>query len=93
MSGIHLEDQTMPKKCGAMAGVTVIPVEQMLDKIKVAVNSRKDPNFIIIARTDCYNTMGIDESIRRCKLFYEAGADVRYAGEYKDQGRMGKARQ
>ncbi len=76
VSGIHLEDQTMPKKCGAMAGVTVIPLDQMLDKIKVAVNSRKDPNFIIIARTDCYNTMGIDESIRRCKLFYEAGADV-----------------
>ena len=75
-NGIHLEDQTMPKKCGAMEGVTVIPVEQMLDKIKVAVNSRKDPNFIIIARTDCYNSMGIDESIRRCKLFYEAGADV-----------------
>mgnify|MGYP000109177225 CR=1 FL=1 len=75
-SGIHLEDQTMPKKCGAMEGVTVIPAEQMVDKIKVAVKSRKDPNFVIIARTDCYNSMGIDESIRRCKMFYEAGADV-----------------
>lgn len=75
-SGIHLEDQTMPKKCGAMAGVTVIPVEQMLDKIKVAVKSRKDKNFVIIARTDSYNSMGIDETIRRCKMFYEAGADV-----------------
>ena len=61
-SGIHLEDQTMPKKCGAMAGVTV--------------KSRRDPNFIIIARTDCYNSMGLDEAIRRCKMFYEAGADV-----------------
>lgn len=75
-SGIHLEDQTSPKKCGAMDGVTVIPAELMLDKIKVAVNSRRDKNFVIIARTDCYNSMGLDEAIRRCKLYYEAGADV-----------------
>ena len=75
-SGIHLEDQTFPKKCGAMSGVTVIPVEQMLEKLKIALKSRKDPNFIIIARTDSYNSMGIEESLKRCRLFYEAGADV-----------------
>lgn len=76
VSGIHLEDQTMPKKCGAMAGVTVIPAEEMVEKIKLAVRSRKDPNFIIIGRTDSYSSMGIDEAIRRCKMYADAGADI-----------------
>ena len=76
VSGIHLEDQIMPKKCGAMAGVTVIPAEKMVEKIKIAVKSRRDPNFVIIGRTDCYNSMGIDEAIRRCKIYADAGADI-----------------
>lgn len=75
-AGIHLEDQTFPKKCGNMPGVTVIPAEQAVEKVKVALKSRTDPNFIIIARTDSYNSLGIEESIRRCRMFYEAGADV-----------------
>lgn len=75
-SGIHLEDQTSPKKCGAMAGVTVIHADLAVEKVAIAAKSRQDPNFIIIGRTDCYDTLGLDEVIRRCKLFYEAGADV-----------------
>lgn len=76
VSGIHIEDQTMPKKCGAMEGVTVVPVEEVCDKIRVAIAARKDPNFLIIARTDSFNTMGVDEVIRRCRLFQQAGADM-----------------
>ncbi len=76
VSGIHIEDQTMPKKCGAMEGVTVVPIEEVCEKIKIAKLARKDDNFVIIARTDCFNTLGIDEVIRRCKLYEEAGADI-----------------
>jgi len=76
VSGIHIEDQTSPKKCGAMEGVTVVPVEEICEKIQIAAAARKDPNFLIIARTDAFNTMGIDEVVRRCKAFQQAGADV-----------------
>ena len=76
VSGIHLEDQVMPKKCGAMEGVQVVPVEEICAKIRAALEARKDPNFMIIARTDCFNTLGIDASIERCKRFWDAGADM-----------------
>lgn len=76
VSGIHLEDQVMPKKCGAMEGVQVVPVEEIGAKIRAALEARKDPNFMIIARTDCFNTLGIDASIERCKRFWDAGADM-----------------
>ena len=76
VSGIHLEDQVMPKKCGAMEGVQVVPVEEICAKIKAALEARRDPNFMIIARTDCFNTLGIDASIERCKRFWDAGADM-----------------
>lgn len=76
VSGIHLEDQVMPKKCGALEGVQVVPVEEICAKIRAALEARKDPNFMIIARTDCFNTLGIDASIERCKRFWDAGADM-----------------
>lgn len=76
VSGIHIEDQTMPKKCGAMEGVSVVPVEEICDKIAIAVKARRDPNFVIIARTDCFRAMGTDEVIRRCNMMADAGADM-----------------
>lgn len=76
VSGIHLEDQKMPKKCGAMEGVQVVPVEEIVAKIKAALEARRDPNFLIIARTDSFNTLGIDAAIERCKRFWDAGADM-----------------
>ena len=76
VSGIHFEDQVMPKKCGSMGGVQVVPVEEICAKIKAALEARRDPNFIIIARTDCFNTLGIDEAIDRCKKFWDVGADM-----------------
>lgn len=76
VSGIHFEDQVMPKKCGAMEGVTVVPVEEVCAKIRAACDARCDPNFMIIGRTDSFNTMGIEETIRRSKLFWDAGADM-----------------
>lgn len=76
VSAIHFEDQVMPKKCGAMEGVQVVPVEEICAKIRAACDARRDPNFMIIGRTDSFNTMGIEETIRRSKLFWDAGADM-----------------
>ena len=74
--GIQLEDQEFPKKCGHMLGRRVIPAEDMADKVRVAVDSRSDPNFLVIARTDARTTLGLDEALRRAELYLRAGADV-----------------
>ena len=75
-SGIQLEDQEMPKKCGHTPGRRVIPAEEMALKIKVAVEARRDPNFLIVARTDARTTLGLEEAIRRGRIYADAGADV-----------------
>ena len=79
VSAIHIEDQCTPKKCGAMEGLALVSAEEAAEKIKVAVKTRKDPNFTIIARTDAAKEIGVDEAIRRLKMFADAGADVVYA--------------
>ena len=76
VSGIHFEDQVMPKKCGAMEGVHVVPIEEICMKLKAAVEARRDPNFMIIARTDSFNTYGIEETISRSKKFWDMGVDM-----------------
>lgn len=76
ISGIQIEDQEIPKKCGHTPGRRVIPAEEMVLKIKVAAEARKDPDFLIVARTDARTTLGLDEAVRRGRMFAEAGADV-----------------
>ena len=73
---IQLEDQEFPKKCGHMLGRRVVPVEDMVAKIRVAVDSRRDRNFKIIARTDARTTLGLDEALRRAEAYLNAGADL-----------------
>jgi 2-methylisocitrate lyase-like PEP mutase family enzyme len=73
---IQLEDQEFPKKCGHMLGRRVIDAQAMVDKIRVAVESRSDPNFLIIARTDARTTHGLDEALRRAEMYARAGADL-----------------
>jgi 2-methylisocitrate lyase-like PEP mutase family enzyme len=73
---IQLEDQEVPKKCGHMLGRRVVPAQDMADKIRVAVETRSDPNFLIIARTDARTTLGLDEALRRAELYAKAGADI-----------------
>lgn len=75
-AAIQLEDQVNPKKCGHMTGRQVISKEEMTEKIKAAVAARRDPDFVIIARTDARTVLGIDEAICRGKAYEEAGADV-----------------
>jgi 2-methylisocitrate lyase-like PEP mutase family enzyme len=73
---IQIEDQEFPKKCGHMLGRRVVPVETMVDRIRVAVETREDRNFLVIARTDARTTLGIDEALRRAERYARAGADV-----------------
>lgn len=72
---IQLEDQEFPKKCGHTPGRRVIPVEDMVRKIKVAVEARSG-DMLIIARTDARTTLGLDEALRRAEAYARAGADV-----------------
>jgi 2,3-dimethylmalate lyase len=74
--GIQLEDQEFPKKCGHMLGRRVIAAEDMAAKIRVAVESRRDPDFLVVARTDARTTLGLDEALRRAERYLAAGADV-----------------
>ncbi len=74
--GILLEDQTWPKRCGHLAGKSVIPAEEHIAKIRSAKSAKGDAPFVIIARTDALEPLGIDEAIRRGKLYKEAGADL-----------------
>lgn len=73
---IQLEDQEFPKKCGHMLGRRVVPMEDMAAKVRVAVDSRNDPNFLIIARTDARTTHGLGEALRRAEAYAKAGADL-----------------
>jgi 2-methylisocitrate lyase-like PEP mutase family enzyme len=75
-SGIQLEDQEFPKKCGHTPGRKVIPLADAAHKIKVAVQSRRSKDFLIIARTDARTAHGLDEALRRGEAFAKAGADI-----------------
>ncbi|MBT3628938.1 MAG: isocitrate lyase/PEP mutase family protein [Rhodospirillaceae bacterium] len=75
-SAIQMEDQESPKKCGHTPDRRVVPIEDMVEKIQVAVEARSDPNFLIIARTDSRTGLGLDEAIKRGHAFADAGADV-----------------
>ena len=76
VAGLHLEDQVMPKKCGHMSGKAVIPAAEMVGKIRAAVDARRDPDLVLIARTDAAAVHGLEEAISRARAFAEAGADV-----------------
>ena len=75
-AGLFIEDQVFPKRCGHMEGKQVIGVEEMIPKIKAAVDTRIDKDLIIMARTDAFATHGIDEAIERGNKYREAGADL-----------------
>ena len=76
VAGVHLEDQDWPKRCGHLAGKTLIPVEEMCAKVRAAVDARSDPDFIVIARTDAIAVEGFEAALGRAKAYEEAGADV-----------------
>lgn len=75
-AAMHLEDQVLPKRCGHLSGKKIVDREEMVRKIKVAVETRKNSNFNIIARTDARSVLGVEEAIERSNLYLEAGADM-----------------
>ncbi|WP_233236555.1 oxaloacetate decarboxylase [Bordetella sp. LUAb4] len=79
MAAVMIEDQAWPKRCGHMAGKSVIDADEMVRKIRAAVAARRDPDFVIKARTDAAGPLGLEEAIRRLNLYAEAGADLLFA--------------
>jgi 2-methylisocitrate lyase-like PEP mutase family enzyme len=79
VGGVMLEDQLWPKRCGHMKGKEVISAEENAEKIRSAAQARRNPDFVIKARTDAYAMHGLSESIRRLNLYAEAGADLLFA--------------
>lgn len=76
LAGCHLEDQVNPKRCGHLDGKEVVPVEEMVRRLGAAVSARRDPEFVICARTDAAGVEGIDAAIERAKAYVDAGADM-----------------
>lgn len=76
VAGLHIEDQVWPKKCGHMEGKQVIPLDEMVQKVRAAVDARQDPDFAIIARTDANAVYGLEDALRRGRAYRDAGADV-----------------
>lgn len=85
VAGIHIEDQIFPKRCGHLSGKQLIPVDQMVRKIKTAVLSREDKNFLIIARTDARSVEDFDRTVARAHAYAKAGADVIFPEALKNK--------
>jgi len=75
-SGIFLEDQRWPKRCGHMQGKEVVPIDEYAEKLQAALDARSNKNFIIVARTDARATEGLDKAIERGLYYKKVGADV-----------------
>lgn len=76
VAGLHIEDQVFPKKCGLLSGREVVPLEDMIAKLRAALDVRIDQNMVIIARTDARDALGLEAVIERGQAFHEAGADM-----------------
>ena len=92
LSGCHIEDQIDEKRCGHLDNKEIIPLAKMVNKIKTAVNARKDKNFLIIARTDSNSVEGITKTIDRVKAYEDAGADMIFPEAMKDEKEFEKIR-
>jgi methylisocitrate lyase len=76
LAGMHLEDQTFPKRCGHLAGKALVSMEEMTEKLRAAVEARQDKDFMIVARTDARAVEGFDAALRRAECYLQAGADA-----------------
>ena len=85
LSGLHLEDQVNPKRCGHLDNKAVVPVADMLGRIRAATAARIDPNFVVCARTDARSVEGLAAAIDRAKAYADAGADLIFAEALADE--------
>jgi len=91
VTAIQIEDQEFPKKCGHTPFKRVIPLEDMVRKIEVAVEARQDDNFLIIARTDSRASEGLDGAMKRTEAYAKAGADILFLEAPESEAEMAKA--
>ena len=92
LAGCHLEDQIAEKRCGHLDNKELVSKEEMVKKIKECVKSRKDKNFLIIARTDANSVEGLDATLERIKAYENAGADMVFPEAMKDESEFEKVR-
>ena len=92
LAGCHLEDQIAEKRCGHLDNKELVSTEEMVKKIKECVESRKDKNFLIIARTDANSVEGLDATLERIKAYENAGADMVFPEAMKDESEFERVR-
>jgi methylisocitrate lyase len=76
VAGLHIEDQILPKRCGHLSGKTLIDAELMAAKVRAACRARRDPDFVVVARTDARGVLGFDAAVARARAYLAAGADM-----------------
>ncbi|MBF6158736.1 methylisocitrate lyase [Nocardia cyriacigeorgica] len=92
LAGCHIEDQVTPKRCGHLDGKAVVDRDEMVRRLRAAVSARRDPNFVICARTDARAIEGLDAAIDRAKAYADAGADLIFTEALADAGEFAKFR-
>jgi len=92
LAGCHLEDQIAEKRCGHLDNKELVSTDEMVKKIQIAVKTRKDKNFLIIARTDANSVEGLDKTLDRIKAYEEAGADMIFPEAMKNESEFEKVR-
>ena len=85
LSGCHIEDQVMPKRCGHLDGKEIVTTDVMIQRVKAAAEAKRDPNFVLIARSDARAVEGLDQAIDRMKAYVDAGADMIFPEAMKDE--------
>ena len=84
VAAVHMEDQVGAKRCGHRPGKEVVALEEMVDRIKAAIDARTDPDFVLMARTDALAGEGVERAIERCQAYVAAGADMIFAEAVPD---------
>ena len=92
ITGVHIEDQVAQKRCGHLENKELVTKEEMIKKVKECVNSKKDKNFKVIARSDAKSVEGIDKMIDRCKSYVDAGAEIIFPEALHDEREFEKVR-
>jgi methylisocitrate lyase len=85
LSGLHLEDQEFPKRCGHLAGKQLVPVAEFCEKLSAAAGARRDPDFLLIARTDARGVTSYDDAVARAHAYLKAGADAIFPEALQDR--------
>lgn len=92
VAGMHLEDQVNPKRCGHLDGKALVPTQEMVRKVRAASQARRDPGFLIMARTDARSVEGLDAAIERAKAYIDAGADAIFPEALADETEFARFR-